>query len=498
MIPLEVFPSAIVFGAGALWVADYSSATVLKISPDSERVVATLHVGTGPGSLAFAAGDLWVANSLASTVSRIDPATVTVRATIPVGSGPSAVTAAGESVWVANQYSGSVSRIDPRRDAVVATVAVGGMPTSLIAGGGSLWVGVGASGASHRGGTLVIASVATFSSVDPAFFNSAEPPAFGGLAYDTLVTFNHTGGDDGLRLVPDLSLTLPTPTDRGRTYTFGLRPGMRYSNGAAVRAGDFRRAIERLFRAGSPGTDFYTTIVGAAGCVRRPNRCDLSRGIVTNDAAGTIIFHLAAPDPEFLYELTEQDYTAPVPAGTPGHNTALHPIPGTGPYRIARADRTGVYFVRNPFFREWSHAAQPNGSPDTIEWRRLPSQQDAAIAVQHGRADWFDGLISLPAFRQVAIQSPAELHSHPLFAVEFFAINTHVAPFNNVLVRKALNYAIDRHVIARMYGGPAFATPTCQPLAPGLPGYRRYCPYSSHPSADGPTPVPTSPTPSAW
>ena len=221
------------------------------------------------------------------------------------------------------------------------------------------------------------------------------------------------------------------------------------------------------------------------GCVIRPHSCDLSRGIVTNDAAGTIIFHLAAADPQFLYELTEQDYAAPVPPGTPDHNTALNPIPGTGPYRIARADRTGVYFARNPFFREWSHAAQPNGTPDTIEWRYLPSQQDAATAVQHGRADWFDGLIPLPAFRQLAIQSPAQLHSHPLFAVEFFAINTHLAPFNSVLARKALNYAIDRRVIARMYGGPAFATPTCQPLAPGLPGYRRYCPYSSHPSAHG-------------
>jgi YVTN family beta-propeller protein len=484
-IPLEVSPAAIVFGAGALWVADYSSATVLKVSPSSERVIATVHVGTGPGTLAFADGDLWVANSLDSTVSRIEPATLAVRATIPVGSGPSALSAAGGSVWVANQYSRSVSRIDPRRDAVVATVAVGGMPTSLTAGGARLWVGVDATGASHRGRTLVIASVHTFPSVDPAFFNSAEPPLFDGLVHDTLVTFNHTGGAGGLRLVPDLALTLPTPTDGGRTYTFGLRPGIRYSNGTPLRASDFRRAIERLFRAGSPGTGFYTSILGAAGCARRPDRCDLSRGIGTDDAAGTVVFHLTAPDPEFLYELTEQDYTAPVPADTPNHDTKLNPIPGTGPYRIVHADRTGVYFARNAVFREWSHAAQPNGSPNMIVWRYLPSQHDAATAVGHGRADWLAGLIPLPDYRKFAIQSPAQLHTNPLFAVEFFAINTHLAPFNNVLVREAFNYAIDRRVIARMYGGTAFATPTCQPLAPGLPGYRRYCPYASHPRADG-------------
>jgi len=320
-------------------------------------------------------------------------------------------------------------------------------------------------------------------SIDPAFYSFANNPQFTGLEYDSLVNFQQSPGAAGLRLVPDLALSIPTPTEGGTTYAFRLRPGIHYSSGQPLRAGDFRRAIERLFRAGSPGTGFYTSILGAAGCARRPSRCDLSRGIVTDDAAGTVVFHLTAPDPAFLYELTEQDYTAPVPAVTPNHDNGLNPIPGTGPYRIVRADRTGVYFARNPFFREWSHAAQPNGSPDMIVWRYLPSQHVAATAVRRDRADWLAGLIPLPDYRQLAIQSPAQLHTNPLFAIEFFALNTHLAPFNNVLVREALNYAIDRRVIARMYGGPAFATPTCQPLAPGLPGYRRYCPYSAHPGA---------------
>jgi peptide/nickel transport system substrate-binding protein len=196
-------------------------------------------------------------------------------------------------------------------------------------------------------------------------------------------------------------------------------------------------------------------------------------------------FHLTAPDPEFLDKLTEQDYTAPVPPGTPDRDTGLNPIPGTGPYRIARADATGVRLVRNPFFREWSHAAQPDGNPNVIVWHFFPTQQDAAKTVEQGRADWLDGSVPLREYRQIAIRSPDQLHSHPLFGVEFLPFNTHLAPFNHIAVRKALNYAIDRTLIARMYGGPAFATPTCQPLAPGLPGYRRYCPYTSHPSRNG-------------
>jgi YVTN family beta-propeller protein len=484
-VPLDVRPAAIVFGVGAFWVAGYDSATVVKLDPASGRVEGRVNVGAGPDSLAVAHGDLWVANSLAGTVSSVDLHSLKVAATIPVGSGPSAVVADAGSVWVANQYSGSVSRIDPRRDAVESTVDVGGMPTAMTVGGGSLWVGVDASGAGHRGGTLVIASTGTFTSVDPAFYNGAEPPQFAGLAYDTLVTFDHSGGVGGLRLVPDLALTLPTPTNGGRTYAFRLRPGIRYSNGTPLRASDFRRAIERLYRAGSFGGGYFTDIVGAKACVRRPAGCDLARGIVADDASGTLTFHLTAPDPEFLYELTEQEYSAPVPPGTPDRDMALEPIPGTGPYRIAIARGNEVRFVRNRFFHEWSHAAQPDGNPDVILWRRPRSSIAAARAVEDGRADWLQSALPLQAYRQTRIHSPAQLHSHALFSVDFLPFNTNVAPFRSVLVRRALNYAIDRNAIVRMYGGPVFATPACQPLAPGLPGYVRYCPYTLHPSAGG-------------
>jgi YVTN family beta-propeller protein len=260
-IPLDVSPAAITFGSGRLWVAGYDRATVLSLDPSSRRVVGRVHVGTGPSSLAFAAGDLWVANRLDSTVSRIDPRRLEVRATIPVGSGPAAITSVADSVWVANQYSGTLSRLDPQRDTVTTTLPVGGQPVSLTSDG-ALWVGVQGGASSHRGGTLRLASAASYRSIDPAFFFGTEPPQFDGIVYDTLVTFDHTGGAAGLHLVPDLALTLPTPTDAGRTFTFHLRPGIRYSNGISVRADDFRRAIERLFRARAPGTDFYTDIVG--------------------------------------------------------------------------------------------------------------------------------------------------------------------------------------------------------------------------------------------
>ena len=154
-------------------------------------------------------------------------------------------------MWVTSDQPPGVSRLDPRRDAAVSTVAVGGQPTSLTVAGGKLWLGVAARDAGHQGGTFVIAIAETFPTVDPAFNALTEPPAFMGLAYDTLVTFEHTGGTDGLHLVPDLALELPVATDGGRTYAFRIRRGIRYSDGVAVRAGDFRRALERLFVARS-------------------------------------------------------------------------------------------------------------------------------------------------------------------------------------------------------------------------------------------------------
>lgn len=484
-VSLHERPSAVAIADGALWVAGYDSATVEKLDPRSGRTIGRAQVGTGPVALAFAGGALWVANSLDATISRVDPRTLAVRAIIPVRSGPSALTTDTRSVWVASRYSDSVSRIDPARDEVVRTLALRGQPTSLAADGGRLWAGVAGRGVTHRGGTLVMLTSGSFGSVDPAFFIRTAPPQFGGLAYDTLVTFQHVGGSDGLRLVPDLALAIPAPTNTGSVYEFRIRPRIRYSDGRILRAGDFRRAIERLFRAGSPGRSYFAGIVGAAQCARRPAGCDLSQGIVTDDAAGTVVFHLTAPDPEFVFKLSVLDYAAPIPPGTADREPGATAPPGTGPYRIARVDHAGVRFVRNAFFREWSHAAQPDGNPDSIVWRYPVTPHDAVVAIEHGRGDWMLGLIPTTDYHRLRLQEPGLLRSNRSLDVNFVHINTHRAPFNDLRVRRALNYAVNRATIAKLDGGDSFATPTCQPLAPGLPGYRRYCPYTKQPRPDG-------------
>jgi YVTN family beta-propeller protein len=488
---LDLEPSAITTGDGAVWVAGYGDATVEKLDAGSGRVIGRVHVGDGPVALAVGSGSLWVANSLDSTASRVDPSTLAVRAVIAVGSGPAALAAGPGGVWVANQFSGTVSRIDPGRDRVLSTVDVGGTPTSLGFSGARLWVGVPAAGGSHRGGTLVIVTPGALTSshvsilaTDPAFYTAANNPQFTGLTWDALVSFQLSTGADGLRLVPDLAVSIPTPSDGGRTYAFHIRLGIRYSDGQPLLAGDFRRGVERLFRDRSQGTSSYAGLIGASSCLRHPSGCNLPQGIVTNDAKGTVTFHFTEPDPLFLYQLTEFAFSAPVPPGTPDLENGSRTVPGTGPYKIVSISPAEIRFVRNPYFREWSHAAQPAGNPDVIVWRSAPSLQAAVTAVEHGRADWLFGQPPY-AYHRLELRNPGQLHNNPQWSVNFVPLNTHIPPFNNLDVRQALNYAINRAKLAEFYGGPAFAIPACQAIVPGIPGYRRYCPYTLYPRPNG-------------
>jgi peptide/nickel transport system substrate-binding protein len=266
---------------------------------------------------------------------------------------------------------------------------------------------------------------------------------------------------------------------------FRLRPGIRYSDGRRVRAGDFRRAIERLFRSDSQGASRFESLIGSPACIRDRAHCDLSQGIVADDAAHTVTFQLRTPDPDFLYKLTVLGYSAPVPTGTPDRDAGSRPVPGTGPYRIVSSSARELRLVRNPFFREWSHAAQPDGNPDAIVWRFASSQGESVRAVEQGRADLAGALIPSAQLRDLRIRRPARVLQNPNFNVGFIPLNTRLRPFDDVRVRQALNYAVDRAAIARIYGGAPIAQPICQPMPRGFRGYRRYCPYTLNPAVDG-------------
>jgi peptide/nickel transport system substrate-binding protein len=481
-ITLAEDPTSLVAGDGALWVVSYDTGTVTEVDPRSGTPVNVVPVGQGPASPTFGGGSVWVANRLDGTVTQIAAGTATVVRTIPAGGSPSALAFAGGALWVADEFSDTVMRINPTSGAVPKRVHVGGAPVSLVGTPSGVWVGTGPSGDLHHGGTLVLLDTLRFRSIDPQVDYETTPPGFLGLVNDTLVAYDHTAGTDGFQLVPDLALRLPQPMDDGRTYVFELRPRLRYSDGRPVRASDFARSMTRLFRVGSPGSSFFSVVVGGPACVSRPAACHLTRGVVADDGTRTVTFHLIAPDPDFLFKLA-LGFVVPIPPGTPMHEVRSRPIPGTGPYEFAQVGAKQFTFVRNPRFVEWSHAAQPNGNPDRIIWRfgLTPDAEIQAVAAGHG--DWtgdFPSNLS-PIIRRY----PTELHSNVFPGGYFVQIDTRHRPFDDVRVRRALNYAVDRSVIVRLSGGSVASAPLCQVIPPGLPGYRRYCPYTLGSRADG-------------
>ena len=87
-------------------------------------------------------------------------------------------------------------------------------------------------------------------------------------------------------------------------------------------------------------------------------------GVRTDDATGTIVFHLRRPDPDFLGSLVEW---APIPHGTPNHDLGRRPVPSTGPYMIeSYVPKRTLTLVRNPYFHVWSRVASPDGFPEEI------------------------------------------------------------------------------------------------------------------------------------
>jgi YVTN family beta-propeller protein len=476
--PTGALGRGIAVGGGAVWVTDESSGRVIRIDPGTGSVVRTVNVGNGPTGISFGAGSLWVANSLDGTVSRIDPDTNTVAATIGVGEGPDGVAAGADAVWVSVEFSQAIVRIDPATNDVVERIPVANRPTGLAVSGDQLWFGVQPAGAGHRGGRLVIAN-ALFGTIDPAFEGAKALSS----VYDSLLDVARRGGSEGTRVVPDLAVSLPLVTAGGTSYAFQLRRGIRYSDGTLVKASDFRRAFERLFRGRRGIAVNFRSLVGAAACERRPWSCDLRRGIRTNDAAGTIVFHLQRPDAEFQFFL---EVMPPVPPGTPDRDVGTRPTPSTGPYMIeSYVPARELKLPRNPYFRVWSQAATPDGFPDEIVFR-LRLKGDAAVtAVERGRADVSFGL-PVNRFEEVETRYASQLHLNPAPGTMFFLfLNTRLPPFDDVRVRQAINYAVDRAAVARTQGGPEPAQPLCQIRPPSVAGYRPYCPYTADPSTTG-------------
>jgi YVTN family beta-propeller protein len=496
-IPVGPGPAAVAANRTAVWVTLSRTGAVVRIDPRNDQVVDEVAVGDDPSALALGRRALWVANTDDGTVSRIDATTDQVKQTMYVGSRPVALTEAAGSLWVA-LGSGSLDRLDPKTLRVEKRMKLGSVPTGLATLGNSVWMTALPPAAIHRGGTLrvEVPTLDTCLCMDPAVAAPLTSWNFLDLVYDGLLAFRRTGSPAGNELVGDLAQRVPRPTDGGLTYVFRLRPGVRFSTGAPVRPSDVRRSFERVLRLGeldAPGSlpPWSKFIVGADRCGAA--RCDLSAGIQADDAVGTVTFRLRSPEPDFLDQLA-LPYAYVLPGATPDRVSA-RPPGATGEYEVAsiRAQRVGRYqaggtmlLVRNRAFRDYSTAAHPGGFPDRIAVHVVPAPSRAAADVKRGRADVALGYeMPEPTLESLALNHAGQLHADSLGATEYMFLNTRVPPFDDRLARRALNYAVDRGRLVELLREQSSLQPTCQLLAPGLPGYRPYCPYTLDPTPAG-------------
>jgi peptide/nickel transport system substrate-binding protein len=325
--------------------------------------------------------------------------------------------------------------------------------------------------------TLTVTYAAFPDYLDPSLSYSLEGWSAMWETYVPLLTYAHASGAAGTKVIPGLARALPKIGDGGRTYTLFLRKGLHYSDGTPVRASDFRSTIERVLAMNSPGSPFYTDIVGAERFAK--TKKGGIAGIETDDKSGRIVIHLVRPRSTFTNELAML-FAAPLPADTPRKDLSGEPPPGTGPYEIvaSKPGRSWSY-RRNPQWAE-SNAAQlpqiPSGSYDAIQVEVISNPETAVNDVMRGKIDWMQE--PPPPDRYAELQERYEgsqLLVSPQIDVYYFWMNVNVAPFDDVRVRRAVNYAVDPAALERIYAGSM--QPTQQVLPAAMPGHRTIHPY---------------------
>jgi peptide/nickel transport system substrate-binding protein len=329
----------------------------------------------------------------------------------------------------------------------------------------------------HRGGTLRInVAGSEIAGVDP------------GIAYNTvswtmlyttqllLVNFPEKDGQAGSVLYPEAATSFPTVSRDGKTYTFHIRPGLKFSDGAPVTAACWQRAWERTLspKMGSPvgvNDQFQNVIAGAKAF--NDGKARTIRGITAKGL--TLTFHLTKPNPTFTAYLVMQWFGA-VKSNMPYTTTGLNVYPSAGPYYIqSRVINQSLVEVRNPYY----HGSRP-ANPDKIVWNMNTDQDQGLLQVEAGQVDLDINGPPPTANAELAARygiNKKRFFVGPTTCVAYLALNTSRPPFSKVAFRKAVNWAIDRPALVRLVGKYG-ARRSDQILVPGMRAYKPYNLYA--------------------
>jgi serine/threonine protein kinase/ABC-type transport system substrate-binding protein len=449
----------IVYADGAVWATSGSDGYVAKIDPSGGGVV-TARLHGWLADLRVGGGSAWVSFQPAGQVFRLGESDLSVVATYGGVSNPNALSYGGGGLWISNPDTSTLSFLDPttgRRTIFPLSLS----PEVAVYHQGLLWT----SGnppppplPTITGQDLRISSPQVSTDADPS---TGTYPADAQMFYETcanLLRYPDSAGPDGARLVPEIAAAMPTLSRDGRTYTFRIRNGFRFSppSNQAVRAETFRHTIERALSPelkNPPGARFASDIVGEPAF--RAGRAAHISGIRVGGS--TLSITLLRPAGDFLERLSLY-YFCPVPLTEKVVPSGLTgPVPTAGPYYQASVVDQYMVLLRNPNY----HGDRPHRSARIVYGYVTPTSQGVTLA-DEGKVDLlpadFDTYSLLVPGGQLdrrfgptsaAARHGSQRYFHdPVASVDLVVFNTARPLFHDVRLRRAVSKALDRQALA--------------------------------------------------
>jgi peptide/nickel transport system substrate-binding protein len=346
---------------------------------------------------------------------------------------------------------------------------------TLVIGAGLLFVGLGHAGppnGSRDGGTFNLSfGTDRLDYIDPALAYTGEGWTVLDATCARLMSYLDKAPPEGLRLVPEVAATPPQVSRDGKTYTFTLRKGFRFSDGTPVDARAFARSIERLLAPGvnSAGLPYALPIVGAAA-VRAGTTTNLPGVVATGNR---LVVRFTAPVPDFPAQ-TSMPFFCAVPPTLPSDPEGVGAIPGSGPYYVTEyVGGKRVVLERNRFYG----GVRPHHVDRILVDLGASAPTEILDRIESGQADW--GIVPPPFYfdpvrglaRKYGVNR-SRFFVKPGTALRGYYLNASQPLFrNNLALRRAVNFAVDRAALARVLGEES-GVPTDQYLPPSMPGFR--------------------------
>jgi oligopeptide transport system substrate-binding protein len=332
--------------------------------------------------------------------------------------------------------------------ALVALAAACGGSTPSSTGGGT---------GPKAGGILRVAWQGEPTGLDPAIAWEIESGGMENMLFNTLVKYDNKPGTPGTQLVPDLSTNVPVPTNNGLTYTFQLRHGVKFAPpvNREVTAADWKWTMERMMRLPkAPATYFYEGIVGAKDFETNKKLTEIT-GIKVLDPY-TLEVDLTQPDPTFLNEIA-LPFTYVMDKATVakwGNQVNRHPV-GTGPFMMTSwTAGQEIVMKRNPNYWDAAHEHL-----DGIDFTFSADPSTALLKLENGDVDVLGDGVPAASYATVS-QNPQwkpYIIDSPQVAWYYAYLNVKIKPFDNVLVRQAINYAVNTAKLQKVLAGQAQA-----------------------------------------